>query len=281
MNNPAYRIYPSLMDKFQKYLDSEQEFESFWNQTEDGEYKLTLDEICAKNEQELLDAINRVEHEESEAADKGTCFNEVIDCIIHNRKPERNDIRIEVIGAEGSRCIAAYKYADKDAEKEDFKQENYQPLFTFYFDIAMCRQVASMYTGALSQHYTQAVIQTSCGDVLLYGYIDEWLKDKVIDIKTSKNYEFGQFDNRWQRFVYPYCLTEEGFEINSFEFHMLKWRGGTKTNPVLSADFYNEAYTYNHQRAKLSLRQFLDKFICYIETNREKITNRRIFNVSD
>ena len=269
------------MDKFQKFLDSDQEFESFWNQTDDGEYKRTLDEISADNEQQLLDAINRVDHEESEAADKGTCFNEVIDCMVHNRKPERKDIRIEVVGVDGGKCIAAYKYADKDAELENFSQDTFAPMFTFYFDIEMCRTVASKYAGALSQHYTQAEIQTSYGSVLLYGYIDEWIKDKVIDIKTSKSYEFGQFDNRWQRFVYPYCLTEEGFEVNSFEFHMLKWRGGTKTNPVLSADFYNEVYPYNHSRATNNLRQFLEQFIGYIECNRDKITNKRIFNVSD
>jgi len=273
-----YRLYPSLMDKFQKYLDSDQEFESFWNVTPEGEYKKTLDEITEANRQAVLDAINRVSQEPSEAADKGTCFNEVVDCIVHNRKPERKDIRIEVLGTDDNRYIAAHKYDEQAVEDPAFSYETAEPRFTFLYDIAMCREVAAKYHGALSQQYTEAEIETSYGTVLLYGYIDEWMKDRVIDIKTSKSYEFGQFDDRWQRFVYPYCLTEQGYEVNMFEFHMLKWKGGTDTNPILSGDFYVESYNYKHDAARMRLRAFIERFVEFIELNRGEITDSRIFN---
>ena len=75
MKQPSYRIYPSLLDKFDKYLRADEEVESFWNiDNETGEYKRSPEEIEENLKQDLLDAINRVPFE-SEAADKGTAFN--------------------------------------------------------------------------------------------------------------------------------------------------------------------------------------------------------------
>lgn len=31
MKQPSYRIYPSLLDKFDKYLRADEEVENFWN----------------------------------------------------------------------------------------------------------------------------------------------------------------------------------------------------------------------------------------------------------
>ncbi len=83
---PKYRFYPSLLDKFEQYLRADEQVESFWNvDNETGEYKKSPEEIEAELKQSLLDAINRVPFE-SEAADKGTAFNAVIDCYIHKKK---------------------------------------------------------------------------------------------------------------------------------------------------------------------------------------------------
>ena len=77
MSSVRYRIYPSLLDKFQSLLDVEQTVEEFWNLDSEGEYKETADEMSDRLDRELLDAVNRVPHDPIEAADKGTCFNEV------------------------------------------------------------------------------------------------------------------------------------------------------------------------------------------------------------
>lgn len=82
---PKYRFYPSLLDKFEQYLRADEQVESFWNiDNETGEYKKSPEEIEAELKQSLLDTINRVPFE-SEAADKGTAFNAVIDCYIHRK----------------------------------------------------------------------------------------------------------------------------------------------------------------------------------------------------
>ena len=68
MKQPSYRIYPSLLDKFDKYLRADEEVENFWNiDNETGEYKRSPEEIEESLKQDLLDAINRVPFE-SEAA---------------------------------------------------------------------------------------------------------------------------------------------------------------------------------------------------------------------
>ena len=108
MNSPMkrkidYRIYPSLLDKFQELLDYQTAFEGPWNKVSEtakkegkypdlevGDYILTADEMQDKLEQELVDAINRVPHEPWEAADKGTAFNEVTRC---PSSPQRTSCR--------------------------------------------------------------------------------------------------------------------------------------------------------------------------------------------
>ena len=61
MKQPSYKIYPSLLDKFDKYLRADEEVENFWNiDNETGEYKRSPEEIEESLKQDLLDAINRV-----------------------------------------------------------------------------------------------------------------------------------------------------------------------------------------------------------------------------
>ena len=48
MLQPKYRIYPSLLDKFDAYLRADEEVESFFNiDNETGEYKRSPEEVEA------------------------------------------------------------------------------------------------------------------------------------------------------------------------------------------------------------------------------------------
>lgn len=264
MSDIRYRIYPSLIDKFQRFLDSEQEFESHWNVTEEGEYRKTLDEIYDENEKALLDSINRVPYTgDTTAMDKGTCFNEIIDCIVNNKS--RISERIELESSPEKGIIIARMTGDDGVERE------------FVYDIHLCKSMASYYYGGVTQYFCKGLIDTAYGDVELYGFADVVIHDKVIDIKTAKNYTFGDYENRWQRYVYPYCLTEQGNDIRSFSFDVVKWSGGGVRNPVLSGEIYEEVYGYDHAKASSRLRNILERFIEYIELNRHKITDTKIF----
>lgn len=260
-----YKFYPTLLDKFQHWVDSEEEFESFWNENnEEGGYKVSLEDIQRKNEQELLDAINRVPHDPIMVADRGTCFNEIVDCLIENRPCTREDMTIK-------------------SEQEQTIIQAEMNGFLFQFDTDTCREVAKFYEGATPQCRVHATISTAYGEVLLYGYADEVRQDVVYDIKTTTNYEFGKYQKYWQRYIYPYCLVESGdaTEISRFEFNPVVLKGGTSRTPILSGQLFRESYDYNHQEATLRIKQICERFIEWLESHREQITDTKIFGYEE
>lgn len=268
-----YRIYPTLLDSWWKFQN--QRLEEFFYQDEsgwhlnyneaDGTYRYSQEEMDAMLEQELIDKINRVPTEPSEAASKGTIFNEIVDCIIEKRGCNHDGWTVESI-------------ADENGNKSTIRGA--LDGFEFMFDAAFCKQVAAYFADALPQYYIEAVLPCRYGNVLLYGWIDELCKDIVKDIKTTKRYEFGNYQHYWQRHVYPYCLIESGDckTIKGFEFTVVKWTGGTKYQPLLSGEMYKEYYTYDHCESSSLLRQECERFIEWLEDHRDKITDKKIFN---
>ena len=104
--------------------------------------------------------------------------------------------------------------------------------------------------------------------------------DKVYDIKTTSAYQFGKFERAWQKDVYPYCLVSSG-EMNSvseFEYTVFQLTKPSARNPVIGAKMYAEVYTYDHTESEKRLRSFLERFIEWLEANRERITDEKIFN---
>ena len=268
-----YCIYPTLLDSWWKFQNTK--LEEFFYQDEqggwhlnyneaDGTYRYSQEEMDAILEQELIDKINRVPTEPSEAASKGTIFNEIVDCIIERRACHRDGWTVESVADEQGNKTTIHGALDG---------------FDFYFDAAFCKQVAAYFAGALPQYYVEAVMPVRYGNVKLYGWIDELCKDVVKDIKTTKRYEFGNYAHYWQRHIYPYCLIESGDSktIKGFEFTVIKWTGGTKYNPLLTGEMYKEYYTYDHCESSALIRQECERFIEWLEANRDKITDKKIF----
>ena len=260
MSKPRYRIYPSILDKYQKFLDSDLVAEEFWNRTEDS-YKLSPEEMSDKLEQELIDAINRVDKVPSEAADKGTAFNEIIDCIIENKECEREDMHIySILAPEKEPCVIAQFNG-----------------WTFSFDIELSRRVAAYFADCIPQYTCSAILPTSFGDVELYGHVDYIGVNKVYDLKTTRDYKFGNYSDYWQRHLYPYCLIESGDlkEVTEFEFTVVEWKE-LKNKPICGSIF-KEVYTYSHEKSKTKLTAICESFIGWLEARRNLITNEKIF----
>ena len=268
--NIHYKIYPTLLDAWWKFQN--QRLEDFFYQDEqggwhlnyneaDGTYHYSQEEMDALLEQELIDKINRVPTEPSEAASKGTIFNEVVDCIIERRGCHREGWTVEsVADSQGNKSTI---HAAIDG-------------FDFMFDAAFCKQVAAYFAGALPQYYIEAVMPVRYGNVLLYGWIDELRKDVVYDLKTTKRYEFGNYAHYWQRHVYPYCLIESGDSkaIKGFEFTVIKWAGRGK---AITGEMFKEYYTYDHPESSALIRQECERFIEWLEANKDRITDKKIF----
>lgn len=241
---PNYKIYPSLLNKFQDFLDAERDAEELWNKTADGDYRIAPAELVTAREKQLIDAVNRVPFV-SEAADRGTAFNKLVDLLI-------------------SVPIAADPCAEVDG---------------FAFSGELAKEVAGMLPMPLAQYYTEAVLHTSMGDVLLYGYPDYWCADNmVVDLKTTGQYEWPKFDRNWQRLVYPWCLTTgSGATVDLFRFLVVKWAKPTKKESYWRGTIYTEDYNYNHAMATQQLKGICEQFIGWLEHNKEKITDKKIF----
>ena len=280
MSTPKYRIYPSVLDKFQKFLDSDLVAEEFWNKDSEGDYKLSPEEMSVQLEQELLDCINRVPHEPSEAADKGTAFNEVIDCIIEHHPCEREDMEVK---SGAMMEDGGFSKQEPNSGEVHFNFTAYPCIdvkfygFDFRFDAHLCKDVAQYFKGCIPQYTCSAILPTIYGDVELYGHVDYINTNKIHDLKTTKNYTFGNYEKYWQRHLYPYCLMESGEmeEVTEFEFTVVKWRE-LKNKPI-SGDIFKEVYTYSHEASTKALRCICEAFIEWLEANRHRITDKKIF----
>lgn len=285
MSDFAYRIYPSLLDKFQSFIDLS--VEDYFYQDESGgwhknynestgEYHYTDEEVYELAKKELIDAINRVRLT-SEAASKGTAFNELVDALINNKKSETlqtkkvyYDVNGNFIRTEWPLNPQVFKLAGVQAELDGF---------TFIFDIELIREAAEYFKGSVNQVLTSSTIQTKYGVVELYGYIDELRKNKVYDLKTTKKYEFGKYKKYWQRHVYPYCLIESGecTEIDSFEFTCYQLSGGTDKQQLIKGKKYPEVYNYNHEQSKALIKAQCERLIEFLEENKDLITDKKVF----
>ena len=159
-----YKFYPTLLDAFQYYLNSESD-----------------DAL-----QKLLDRINRVPFE-SEAAEKGKVFNELIDTVNNNGVVLRDEY--------GMLCLGNYSFRPE-----------------------LVKEICERVKYSVQQPYTMATLKTSKGDVLLYGYADYVKQDRTIDLKTTGQYILPKYTKNWQHKVYPYCFNQSGIQINTFEY---------------------------------------------------------------
>ena len=257
MSEYSFKFSPSALQCFQDYLDCESNYERFFGHTE--EPSLTYEEYERQKFCELIDRINRVPFE-SEAADKGSCLNEVVDCIVLGVRSTRDDIVIRSIRADN--CVEAVKGQRK-----------------FYFDLGFCKELAEYFKRSLCQLYTEASIDTKFGKVLLYGYPDYVREDMVYDLKTTSKYEFGKYSKYWQQHVYPYTLTESGKcnGIKAFEFTAFQLKGGNSRQPLISGDKYPEVYVYDHQRSARMLRGICEQFGEFLLHNQSLIKDEKIF----
>jgi len=254
---PKYLFYSTLLDAFQDYLNSDKIYSEYWGFSENPPF--SEDEFHEKKRLELIDRINRapMKWEDSEKADRGTAFNEIVDCMIGNRKSEKMQIDRIASPEDNTLCIALRAtYNNRE----------------FIFPIDICREFAKYYKGAISQVYTESLLPTKYGDVKLYGYIDEMLPFCICDIKTTTSYSAWKYKDYWQKIVYPYCLGET---IASFEYNVLLIKEGKTGNAY---ETFSEQYSYDADRDISLLVKHVENLIDFIEFHRDVITDKKIFN---
>lgn len=292
---------PPCWMRFQRMLDTKAE--DYFYQDETGAWHLNWDEteetlhfseeeVDALLKQEFIDKVNKVPQLPSEAASKGTAFNEIIDCLVKKSKPTNPAIIIKTIRSgedlfAARRKKACYETDYKGAQivPEEMKPDESIAQFTkigipfiyvasdgfeFFFDKTFCLEVAEYFKDSICQYYTKSMLETSKGVVELHGYIDYLRQDKVFDCKTTKQYTFGNFQKKWQRYTYPFTLIESGMmnEVNSFEFTVYVLSGGSSRSPLITGKQYKEVYTYNHEQARTMLTQQCERLAEFLREQR-------------
>lgn len=252
MQQPKYRFYATILDAFWGYLNSDIVWEKYWGWSENPPH--TPEEFHELQFQELIDRINRKPFD-SEAADRGTAFNEIIDCMIENRKSSIMEI---------SRV-----YHD-DGTLYGIKAVYNNRTFTFHIDL--CLEFANYYKGALTQQWVEAILPTAYGNVLVYGLIDELMPTSVHDIKTTGSYTVGKFKDHHQHLVYPYALIQNGSDVRTFEYNIVEFNKGGYV-----VDAYTETYVFNSERDIPILTNHCEEFIRFLEENKSLITDKKIF----
>ena len=235
---PKFKLYATLLDSFQNYVDRAELYQKYYGFAENPAYSDT--EWDLKMEHELIDKINRVPFE-SEAADKGTAFNEVVDCIIENRKSTIMEV---TVNREIGIIYVSYN------------------SHLFEFSIELCKEFANYFKGALTQQRTSRLIETCYGWVEVYGVIDELMPLCIHDIKTTSKYEAFKYKNNWQHIVYPFCTG-----INDFEYNITDFK-----------DTYTEKYVFDIERDTERLKKHCEHFIGFLYLNENLITDKKIFN---
>ena len=248
MQQLKYKFYATILDSFWGYLNSDVVWEKYWGWSENPPH--TPEQFHELQFQELIDRINRKPFD-SEAADKGTAFNELVDALIENRKPNKMNVERN---AENT-CYTVV-YNDR----------------TFVFPISLCREFANYYKGALTQQRVEAILPTAYGNVLVYGVIDELMSASVHDIKTTGSYTVGKFKDHHQHLVYPYALMKNGSDVRTFEYNIVEFNKGG-----FVVDTYTETYVFNPERDIPILTSHCEEFIRFLEENRELITDKKIF----
>lgn len=269
-----YCFYATLLDGFTDYINSDRIWEAYWGFSENP--SMTAEEFHEKQFQSLIDRINRVPFD-SEPADKGTAFNELVDCIVEQRGPSekfefRKIYKVEVQGqVEG--CGSDERWADVEYTNEVVGISVSYNNRTFDFDIRLVREFANYYKGALTQQFCEGILPTRYGNVKLYGYIDELMPQCVHDIKTTSRYAVGKFKDHAQHLVYPYCLQQAGNDISMFEYNIavLDNHGRWET--------FTETYAFKPERDIPILKQKCEELIEFLWENRELITDKKIFNI--
>jgi hypothetical protein len=251
--HPEYNLYATLLDSFSGYLNSDVIYQKYWGWSENPPH--TEEEFRELQFRELINRINRVPFD-SEKADRGTVFNEIIDCMVENRKSDT--VSIEKIKNDSGQLIALCgSYNNR----------------VFTFPISLCREFAEYFKGALTQQRVEAVLPTLYGDVLVYGIIDELMPASIHDIKTTESYSAFKFRNNFQHLVYPYCLMQNGSDVRLFEYNVVEFN----KNTGCPAGTFTETYVFNPGRDIPILTEHCEHFIQFLEENRNRITDKKIF----
>ena len=231
-----YRISPSLLNSFSDWLNYETVWEKFWGNAETP--AMTQEEFGQKQLAELLAYINREPQEPNEAAERGTCLNEIID---------------RRIGADPNGSVRVT--VDVDIYRAE------RNGFTFQFNAADVDSLTETFRGTMPQYHLSQRYTIGNREVTLHGYSDYLFPDRIGDLKTTGRYESEKYRDNWQRKVYPLVAEDSGAMQVCREFTFYALQCKTDKSGIIGMEAYEESYDFHHDESKDEVLTFLDAFL--------------------
>jgi hypothetical protein len=162
----VFNFWATLLNDFSNY------------QNEVG-YEKGDDFIPFVTEKDLIDKLNRVPFQSSEAMDKGNAF-ELAVCTNES----------EVIFGENK----------------------------YFFDKELVSKLNAMVSGAAYQKGLKYTLTFDDVMVNFYGYSDFIRRDTIVDLKTTGQYSFPKFDKSFQHKVYLLGANQMGYKLDKFQY---------------------------------------------------------------
>jgi len=162
----VYNFWATLLNDFSHY------------QNEVG-YEKGEDFFPFVTETNLIDKLNRVPFESTEAMDKGTAFESAV-------ASNQHDLKV------------------------------YDRHWTF--DKELVTKLHEMVAGGVYQKGLKYTITIDDCMVNFYGYSDFIKRDTIIDLKTTSQYTFPKFDKSFQHKVYLCGANQMGYKLNKFQY---------------------------------------------------------------
>lgn len=253
LSNAQYRISPTLLDSYFGYVNSNDIWEKYWGRSKSP--AKTPNEFHKEKFEELIKSINREDREVGQAAQYGSAFNDVVDIFLGNK----------VAGA------TTYGYCDSDYFVIIDNER-------FVFPLDLIKAVVSKVEGAICQQRLEGVISTRFGKVVLSGYSDHITSFNTVDLKTTGNYEPGQFRDNHQHKIYPYIMHQMGAPIDTFTYLVVEWYISKKDGRITRWEIFEEQYLYDKVWTPHEIRKRCEQLIAFVKQHEKLITNNHFWN---
>lgn len=110
------------------------------------------------------------------------------------------------------------------------------------------------------QTFVQGQVNTPMGLVKVYGYVDFVYPKLYVDLKTTGNYKVGKYEINAQHKCYPLIGNKEACHYLVTDF----------------VDMYVEPYQFTPELKDKFIFELVE-FLEWLEANRDKITDQKIF----
>lgn len=254
-----YNIYATLFDSFE-FMVGNEDFDH----------------------EDIINRINRIETADQKAIRRmelGTALNDLIDVFLTG-----SDLWGDMLDAWERQCEDA-EFNGKKAASEDGK--SVRRLYPIYnkkeylignIDVKTLKQLLALFEDSVSQLRVETTIKTDFGDVCIYGYMDYAKEDIGFDLKTTGNYDLNKYYKAFQKDIYGLCLFDSGSTITEFKYVIVTYSMNTMDVATFK-DIAIESFPFNYETSLQKVKLQAVEIIKFIEKYKERITDKKIFNI--